>query len=135
MSIDLSQYTSTTPNTRSQIADVERECGHSLPADLVGFLCSTGPGEGFIGEDYVVIHDAQELLQVNRELQVEEFAPGLFAFGSNGSGEALALDFSNLEPTIVIVPYLGMSHETALPITPTFTALLEHLSSGGSLFN
>ena len=131
--IKFSEWCHKPPNDRSQIEAVEAHLGRSLPTDLCEFLSAVGPGEGLIGEAYVVIHDAQELLQVNRELQVAEYAPGLFVFGGDGGGEGIAFDFSREDAPGVVVPYIGLSREDAIPAARSFRELMEHLSSGADL--
>ena len=122
------------PAAAAHVAAAERDVKKSLPGDFRDFLLVANGGEGMIGENYVMLWSADELGQHNESLQVNEYAPGLLLFGSDGGGEAFAFDTRAAPPTVVIVPFVGMSLEEAKPVAPNFTAFLAKLARDGSLF-
>ena|GEM_PF-207073 len=120
------------PARASCIKQVEREAGIRLPEDYVRFLRRTDGGEGFVGEAYLRLWSVDELMDGNMDLEVEESAPGLFLFGSNGGGEACAFDMRTESMPVVAVPFIGMELEAIWPIASTFDAFLQTLFEGGS---
>jgi hypothetical protein len=60
---------------------------------------------------------------------VAEFAPGLFAFGTNGGGEAFAFDLRTSTMPIVMVPFIGMELSEARSIGTTFNGFLTALAN------
>jgi hypothetical protein len=73
----------------------------------MAFLGRANGGEGFIGERYVRLWRAEELIEVNRGYNVAEFFPNLFLIGTDGGGEAYAFDVSANDPTVFEVPFVG----------------------------
>lgn len=108
--------------------------GLELPDDYLSFLSEANGGEGFIGEEYLILWKAEELEQFNREYEVETYAPGLFLFGSNGGGEGFGFDTRSRPYKVVQVPFVGMDLRYATPVADSFLGLLEMMSqSDGSL--
>lgn len=84
----------------------------ALPSDYLDFLTSVADGgAGIVGESYLILWRLSELAQFNSEYEVERDAPGLFLFGSNGGGEAIAFDMRSQERAVVQVPFVGMELE------------------------
>jgi hypothetical protein len=87
-----------------------------------------GGGEGFIGDNYIVIWRAEELANFNREYEVNEYAPGITLFGSNGGGEAYGFDFYSPTMPVLRIPFIGMDRRYARLIAQSFTALFLKLA-------
>ena len=52
---------------------------------------------------------------------IEEYIPGLFGFGSSGSGELLVFDTRGGKPwKIVMIPFVPMSAELTIVIAKDF---------------
>src|SRR5205807_9615430 len=92
-----------------------------LPPDYLQFLQRMNGGEGFIGKHYLVAWRIEDLSNKNRNYMVEEFAPELFLFGSNGAAEAFAFDTRRTPVSIVGVPFI-LSLNDAIAIAPSFDA-------------
>ena len=90
----------------------------------MAFLARSNGGEGFIGERYVWLWKAEELITHNSGYQVAELFPNFFFIGTDGSGEAYAFDISGDDPTVFDVPFIGMPSD-ANPIADSFDALLD----------
>jgi hypothetical protein len=102
--------------------------GLDFPAEYKDFLLVSDGGEGFIGENsYAILWHLAELASLNLAYEVTTYAPGLFAFGSNGGGEAFAFDFRSPVVGVVSVPFVGMDLSLACPLAPTFDEFLEAL--------
>src|SRR5438270_13821026 len=88
----LSSFNCNPPADRERVEHVEAEFGVSLPGRYKSFLAKSNGGEGFVGDAYVMLWRAEELLELNKAYQVADYGPGLLSFGSNGGGEAFAFD-------------------------------------------
>lgn len=80
----------------------------SIPEDYFDFLMHNNGGEGFVGDEYLIMFKAEEIVRFNQEYEVEKYAPGLLLFGSNGGGEGYAFDTTNEKCPVMKVPFIGM---------------------------
>ncbi|RDH42206.1 SMI1/KNR4 family protein [Zooshikella ganghwensis] len=105
-----------------------------LPEDLLSFYSESNGGEGFIGKEYLILWKAEELIPFNQEYEVDTYAPGIFLFGSNGSGEGFGFDTRSTPYKIVQVPFIGMELQYATQVADSFVELFERMNqSDGSL--
>lgn len=104
----------------------ELEC--SLPADYVQFLQEHDGGEGFIGDNYLILWMVEELSPFNREYEVRQYAPGLILFGSSGGGEAYGFDTRDVAMPVVRVPFIGMELRYVRSVASSFTDFLTQLA-------
>ena len=112
----------------STIADAEAKLRWALPNDYKELLRNANGGEGFIGENYLILWAAEELAQFNKEYQVQDYAPGLILFGSDGGGEGFAFDTRSSPAPIVQVPFIGMELNYARPVAASFDQFLVKLA-------
>lgn len=124
----LGNFNRNEPTTVSLIQQFEVQSGILLPKDYADFLCWANGGEGFIGSAYLILWRLEDLLNLNLSYQVREYAPGLLLFGSDGGGEAFALDTRQVIKPILSVPFVGMNINNARFVADTFTAFLEYLA-------
>lgn len=114
--------------TDAAIVESEKQLGLKLPAEYVEFLKFADGGEGFVGKNaYVMLWSGEELASMNQSYEVQNYAPGLLIFGSNGGGEAYGFDTRTPQWPIVQVPFVGMDWGDAKPMGGSFSAFLEHL--------
>lgn len=105
-----------------------------LPDDFLSFLSESNGGEGFVGDEYLILWKAEELTSFNKEYEVEKYAPGIFLFGSNGGGEGFGFDTRSQPYKVVEIPFIGMDLQYATIVADSFTHLLERMkASDGSL--
>lgn len=102
--------------------------GRLLPPDYVQFLREHDGGEGFIGDNYLILWKAEELNPFNREYEVEQYAPGILLFGSDGGGEGYGFDTRDAAMPIVRVPFIGMDLSYATVVASSFTDLCIQLA-------
>lgn len=127
----LEKFAANGPSSADLIEGVEKHFGCALPAHYKGFLSTHDGGEGFIGDQYLILWRAGELIDFNRDYEVAKYAPGLLLFGSNGGGEAFAFDTRQSEEMrIRMVPFIGMSLKDATPVANTFESFLTRLANG-----
>lgn len=123
----LAKFSGNPPANAAAIRQLETDAGLRLPEDYATFLQEADGGEGFVGNAYLILWRARELLEMNKAYEVDEYAPGLFLFGSDGGGEAFAFDTRSDAKPIVSVPFVGMELKIARPVAPNFTVFLEEL--------
>lgn len=114
---------------------VEKHFGFSLPSDYKSFMNTHDGGEGFIQEQYLILWRTGELIEFNRDYEVEKYAPGFVLFGSNGGGEAFAFDARSGENMrIKMVPFIGMGLDDAKLVADSFEKFIFRLAEhNGSL--
>lgn len=118
------------PADPASLITAERHLGHVLPEQYRAFIIAHDGGEGFIGEQYLILWRARELAELNDAYEVARYAPGLLLFGSNGGGEAFAFDVRNQLMKVVMVPFIGMSLADAIPVADSFDGLLSAMANG-----
>jgi hypothetical protein len=119
----------------AQVAEAETTLGKRLPVEYIEFLRFSNGGEGFVGEHYLILWGAEELGPSNRDCEVEEYAPGLLMFGSDGGGEAFGFDTRVSDWPVVVVPFIGSGWEDALPLVDSFGGFFQRLHENESLFS
>jgi hypothetical protein len=122
------------PATIGSISRCEAQIGRKLPADYIRLMQQMNGGEGFIGQNYLMLWSLEELSKMNRNTYFAEAAPGLLVFGSDGGGEAFGFDTRTAPPPVVVVPYVGMAWDTAVQMAPSFDAFILHLHRSEELF-
>ena len=102
--------------------------GFDPPPGYLEFMRRSNGGEGFVSKRYLMLWPVEELRQHNDGYEVARYAPGLFLFGSDGGGEAYAFDLREATPTIVSVPFVGMSLREATHCGSDFDEFLQGLA-------
>lgn len=106
------------------VANLSKTVGVALPRDYLHFLESHDGGEGFVGDNYLILWRAEDLAPFNVEYEVEQYAPGVLLFGSNGGGEAYGFDTRQDPMTVVRIPFIGMDLKYATPVADSFDSFL-----------
>ena len=116
------------PATTDIIDKFEKKSDIKLPYSYKEFLQLSNGGEGFIGDNsYVILWSIEELIEINESYEVNDYAPGIFLFGSDGGGEAYAFDIRSEAMNIVQVPFIGMDIDLVQQIALTFDKFIENL--------
>lgn len=124
----LARFNGNPPASSEVLRLFETEFHFHLPEDYAHFLRRANGGEGFIGPNaYVILWRVESLAEMNKVYQVEEFARGLFLFGSDGGGDAFAFDARYDAKPVVSVPFIGMELKSARSYAPNFSAFLRKL--------
>lgn len=121
-----------TPEITQNIQKFEHSSGVVLPYHYVEFLLQSDGGEGFIGPDnYLILWKLSELAELNTAYDVKTFAPGFLLIGSNGGGEAIAIETHLDAQSIFILPFVGMEKAAAKSVAPDFNAFMMKLTHEG----
>jgi len=110
------------------IAGAEAALQWTLPLDYKTFLGRSNGGEGFVGQNYLILWASEELAQFNNEYEVQDYAPGLILFGSDGGGEGYAFDMRTTPAPIVQVPFIGMDLKYARTMAANFDEFVTKLA-------
>jgi hypothetical protein len=102
------------PASSEAIASPKAALPKPLPEGYVAFPQRANGGEGFLGERYVRLWRAEELIEVNRGYNVTEFFPNLFLIGTDGGGEGYAIDVSGNDTSVFEVPFIGMPSDASI---------------------
>jgi cell wall assembly regulator SMI1 len=92
------------PADPAALEAARRELGDLLPDELAALLAMHDGGEGFVGENYLMLSSVAKIVEDHRDQ--DELAPyaGWLVFASNGGGEAFAFDD---EGVVQMVPWIA----------------------------
>ena len=101
----------------------------TLPEQYRAFMRISNGAEGFIADrSYISIWPLEEVKSLNEAYAVNEFAPGLLLFASDGGDTAYAFDMRSHLMPIVKIPFVGMSLEAVESCASTLLEFLKHLA-------
>jgi hypothetical protein len=104
------------------------ECGSILPESYLNFLRRYGTMEGElrVRPFWFRIWPADEVMEANRDDQVQEYLPGWLAIGSSGGGEMLAFDIRSNQPLkVFMIPFIGMDESEAMVVAEDFESFAD----------
>jgi hypothetical protein len=105
-----------------------------LPDAYFEYLSRNGGGsEGELSVEpgWFVVWDPETALAASDEYGLPEFLPGYFVFGGNGGGELFVLGQSGDDPSVFMVPAIGMEAKHLVKIAANF-AEFERATQGGT---
>jgi len=85
-----------------------------LPDGYTAFLQRANGGDGFIGERYVKLWRAEELIGMNCTYKVTQFFPDMFFIGTDGGGEGYAFKVSGNDAAVFEVPFVGQPSDARM---------------------
>lgn len=112
----------------SAIDDLSTHLGIALPESHIEFLKMHDGGEGFIGDNYIIFWKAEEVVDFNREYEVETYAPGVILFASSGGGEGYGFDTLDAAMPVVRIPFIGMDRQYAISVASDLPDLFTRLA-------
>jgi hypothetical protein len=124
--------------TKREVADridfniIESLAGFQLPMDYKYYLANYHSFEGFIGQEYIALYEADRLLALN-EINDEDISYTKL-IGSNGASESMGIRM-NEDGTyhLVIAQYLS-EIDDHIVIGVSFTDMIERLVNGTGWF-
>ncbi|XFC38267.1 SMI1/KNR4 family protein [Stenotrophomonas indicatrix] len=112
----------------SAVDGLSTQLGVALPESYIEFLKTHDGGEGFIGDNYIIFWKAEEVVDFNREYEVDTYAPGIFLIASSGGGEGYGFDTLDVAMSVVRVPFIGMDRQHAISVARDIPDLFAHLA-------
>lgn len=94
-----------------------------LPEGFIEFYKQANGGDINSLDAYTVLWPLTEMIQLNYDYDVEEYAPGFFIFGSDGGDIAFAIEKSTGK--VFEMPFIGMSKEEAVFKYDSFNKFLK----------
>ena len=85
-----------------------------MPDGYTAFLRRANGGEGVMGERYVRLWRAEELIGMNLGYNVAQFFPDMFFIGTDGGGEAYAFKVSGTDDAVFEVPFIGLPSDARM---------------------
>ena len=101
-----------------------------LPEDYLAFLRFSNGGEGDLGDSmgWCSLWPAEEVLQLNRDYEIQQWVPGFFCIGSDGGGEGLCFDTRTSAPwKLYKIPFVSLAESEAMPLADSFAAFIQAL--------
>jgi len=98
--------------------------GFTPPQGYLAYLLATESTYQF-GGAYLIEDD--ELASFNADHEADDYYPGYFLIGSNGSGEAFAIE--KAMGNFIQFPFIGHDEETATVVGRTWPEFLEYLKT------
>ncbi|NML64636.1 hypothetical protein HHL22_05400 [Hymenobacter sp. RP-2-7] len=103
------------------------------PSDYLVFIFSNNIihdhcNYSYLGIDGSYLYGATDLIATNLDYNAAEFYPGYLLIGSNGGGEALAIEKAT--GYFVVTPFIGHDEETPVIIGQTWPAFWQRLQAG-----
>jgi hypothetical protein len=91
------------------IAEIEALISFKLPDDYIFYLENFSSFDDFIGVEYVILWDLDNLIENNVQCRIIENMPGMLGIGENGSSEFLGIEFlDNGDCKAVISPLIDL---------------------------
>ena len=94
------------------------------PKEYISYLFTAESSYEFGGAHLI---EADELLQFNADYKASEFYPGYFLIGSDGGGEAFAIEKAT--SNFVQTPFIGHDEEIPNVVGRTWFEFLEYLQT------
>ena len=126
------RFQTNAPAPEEAISALLEILGKSPPEEYLAFLRMASGGEGFAGDEYVMLWRCEDLIEYNQRYQVEELAPGFFLIGSNGGGEAYGFNLSSGSSNLYQLPFIGMESQYANKVVDSFDLFLAGIASAKS---
>jgi hypothetical protein len=112
-----------TPTSSEEIEDFLKYIKFELPVGFIEFFRQSNGAEIFNGTDYIILWPVTDMIKLNEDYNINEYADGFFLFGSDGGDTAYSIE--KRTGFIFDMPFIGMSNKDAVFICKTFTQLLE----------
>lgn len=122
------------PTAPRDIEALVEALSFDLPPAYLALLRLTDGAEGSLGiaPGWAQLWASTAVLELNEAYALSEFLPGFFAIGSDGGGELFVFPTDSSEPSIFIVPAVGLSPALLQPLSPSMLQFLLQLGLSGA---
>jgi hypothetical protein len=114
-----------TAPTTGEIEAFLKQIDFNLPNGFIDFYKEANGADISTAEQYILLWALTDMVQLNKDYCVEEYAPEFFIFGSDGGDTAFAIEKNTRD--IYEMPFIRMSKEEAVFRSKIFIAFLESI--------
>lgn len=118
------------PTTSKEISRIESDLGITLPSEYREFLLRDNGGEGWLGDNFIAMWSAENIVKDNIDYKSKEFVPGIVLIGSSGGGLAYGIDFSQKPPCYIEVPFMPLDRDLVEKISISFADFFDQVARG-----
>jgi hypothetical protein len=115
------------PASEEALANLRAALAGPLPRSYMAFLEGANGGEGFIGQRYVQLWRAEDVIRFNKGYGVAEFAPMLFLIGSDGGGDGYAFDLTGEASAVLEIPFIPLDPRESRRIADSFESFVSRV--------
>jgi cell wall assembly regulator SMI1 len=119
--------------TESTIEAAEIRLRQRFPDDYRTFLKSENGLAKWYGEVYLSLYPIEQVVELNEIHEHLAYQPELIHIGSDGGGEAIAFDFRQDPPTVILVNLVSTDWSEAIVQAESFTEFMDQRRQGEEL--
>src|SRR5258708_17677217 len=120
-------------HSTESLGALQNELLTQLPRGFAEFLLHSNRAEGAICKGYVILWCAERIAKLNEAYAVQEFAPGLLLFGTDGGNMGYGFDIRSDSTTVVETPLVGMDWSETRTVASDFAEFLMFLRRCGGV--
>jgi len=111
--------------TLKEVESFLMEIGFKLPIGFIEFFRDANGANISSETRYVILWPLTDMLHLNKQYNVDEYAPEFFIFGSDGGDTAYVIEKATSH--IFEMPFIGMSKKEAIFICKFFDEFLKNI--------
>jgi cell wall assembly regulator SMI1 len=119
--------------TESAIEAAENRLRQRFPDDYRTFLRSENGLTRWFGDVYLSLYTIEQVVELNEIHGHLAHQPELIHIGSDGGGEAIAFDFRQNPPTLILVNFVSTDWSEAILQAESFTEFMDRRRRGEEL--
>ncbi|MCD0465079.1 SMI1/KNR4 family protein [Flavobacterium sp. ENC] len=113
------------PPTLEEIEVFLKQVDFILPVGFISFFKEANGAAISTEEGYILLWALTDMIELNNDYNVKEYAPEFFIFGSDGGDIAFAIEKNTGD--IYKLPFIGMSKEAAILKNNSFAEFIEQI--------
>ncbi|MCR9252071.1 MAG: SMI1/KNR4 family protein [bacterium] len=106
------------PANQDDIKKLTNEIDFEIPVSYLQFMQESNGCEIYKDEIFLTFWPIEELLELNEEYAINEFADQFFILGSDGGNNAIVIEKRSTK--FCLMPFIGMSNDSAEFIANSF---------------
>lgn len=110
------------PPSSQELQDFQRDVNFHLPQGFISFYEVSNGATIQGNESYAELWTLSSMIESNLDYDVDTYAPEFFLFGSDGGGNAFAIERNTGH--LYEMPFIGMSKEEAVFRSASFSDFL-----------
>jgi len=119
--------------TEAMIDAAENRLGQQFPDDYRTFLKSENGLARWFGDVYLSLYTIEQVVELNEIHEHLAYQPELIHIGSDGGGEAIAFDFRQDPPSVILVNLVSTDWSEAILQAESFTEFMDQRRLGEEL--